>query len=100
MDLFSFQGVAISIGFQIVSKDKLIIHFRTIFLADSYDLSCFQSCFCVVPKIVAISQKELLRGFLILINLPIHSNSITMLSRFAVAARNGVTAVKYPFFER
>lgn len=56
--------------------------------------------FCIIPKIEAISQKELLRGFLILIHLPIHSNSITMLSRFAVAARSGVTAVKYPFFER
>ena len=56
--------------------------------------------FCIIPKIEAISQKELLRGFIILIHLPIHSNSITMLSRFAVAARSGVTTVTYPFFER
>ena len=42
----------------------------------------------------------ILGGFLILINLPIQSNSTTMLSRFAVAARSGVTAVKYSSFER
>ena len=80
--------------------DNLNIHFCTIFLEYSNDLFCFPSCLCIVPKIEAISQKELLRGFLILIHLPIYSNFITMLSRFAVAARSGVTAVKYTFFER